>query len=549
LKNIQEEAEKILKSIKKIPWVNKIYSVISNFLESLLWDIKDLKKKNQKLKDELNKLKWEQWKPEFKKTKKWSKNKKSNNISSEKERKKIDKKLNWNKWVWKRSKIKPKKIDEIIKSEVDKKDLPDDAIFKWYSKKTVEDVEIRVKTTEILREVWESKTKWRIIWKLLKWYEWNYWPQLKALIRILKFDNNMSWKKIEKLLKTIWINISCFKINEILIRDIDIFHEEKDKMYKAWLSNSIYQQTDSSKDLENWITKKLHVVCNDKYTTYHTTDSKDRLTILDVLNNFWKRKFVFDELAEKLLLKMKISKKTIEKLKNNIEERRIYKQIEIDVILNTVYNKSWKIIKQRILEAMAISAYNKQTNFPSIKILICDDAPEYKLLTELLWLCWVHDGRHYKKLEPLLSGNKKELKKFLWKYWSYYQELLLYKKTPTEKRKKELSDLFDKLFSTATKYEDLNKRISKTKKKKDQLLLVLDYPNIPLHNNLSEQAVKLNLRNRDVCLQTRTEEWTKAKNTFLSLFETCRKNWINTLEYMTDRILGLNKIPPLATFM
>lgn len=31
-----------------------------------------------------------------------------------------------------------------------------------------------------------------------------------------------------------------------------------------------------------------------------------------------------------------------------------------------------------------------------------DDAPQFKDITEELSLCWVHDGRHYKKLTPFI---------------------------------------------------------------------------------------------------------------------------------------------------
>ena len=34
-----------------------------------------------------------------------------------------------------------------------------------------------------------------------------------------------------------------------------------------------------------------------------------------------------------------------------------------------------------------------------IGTLICDDAPQFKLLTETLGLCWIHDGRYYKKAQ------------------------------------------------------------------------------------------------------------------------------------------------------
>jgi hypothetical protein len=62
--------------------------------------------------------------------------------------------------------------------------------------------------------------------------------------------------------------------------------------------------------------------------------------------------------------------------------------------------------QRRIREACAIAAYRAQTAITVIDTLICDDAPQFKLLTRALGLCWIHDGRPYKKLNPMLNKNK-----------------------------------------------------------------------------------------------------------------------------------------------
>ncbi len=59
-----------------------------------------------------------------------------------------------------------------------------------------------------------------------------------------------------------------------------------------------------------------------------------------------------------------------------------------------------------------------------IKILICDDAPQFKDITPLLELCWIHEGRHYKKLNPLIASNQAKVDFFLKNFWGYYRKLL-----------------------------------------------------------------------------------------------------------------------------
>jgi GH15 family glucan-1,4-alpha-glucosidase len=79
--------------------------------------------------------------------------------------------------------------------------------------------------------------------------------------------------------------------------------------------------------------------------------------------------------------------------------------------------------QQSVKEACAIATYRTQTTAPVIETLISDDAPQFKLLTETLGSCWVHDGRHYKKLNPILTDNTLILDGFLTQYWAFYRQL------------------------------------------------------------------------------------------------------------------------------
>ena len=62
--------------------------------------------------------------------------------------------------------------------------------------------------------------------------------------------------------------------------------------------------------------------------------------------------------------------------------------------------------RQNLLSAAAVSAYHAQPEFPVPKLLVCDDADQFKRVTEEVALCWIHDGRHYKKLTPQVAHNQ-----------------------------------------------------------------------------------------------------------------------------------------------
>ena len=47
------------------------------------------------------------------------------------------------------------------------------------------------------------------------------------------------------------------------------------------------------------------------------------------------------------------------------------------------------------------------------------------------------------------------------------------------------------LFTTQTCFESLNQVLKRLKRNKDELLLVLERPELPLHNNLSEGDIRV----------------------------------------------------------
>lgn len=177
---------------------------------------------------------------------------------------------------------------------------------------------------------------------------------------------------------------------------------------------------------------------------------------------------------------------------------------------------------------------------------MCDDAGQFKGLTKHLSLCWVHDGRHYKKLEPTVALHQQQLDTFLEQYWTFYDRLLDYRTQPRSDRAATLSQEFDTLFSTVTGYTALDDRIAKTKAKKAELLLVLAHPELPLHNNLSELGARGRVRKRDVSYGSRTATGKKAWDTFITLGATAKQLGVSFYEYIYDRVSGKMQMPSLA---
>ncbi len=105
---------------------------------------------------------------------------------------------------------------------------------------------------------------------------------------------------------------------------------------------------------------------------------------------------------------------------------------------------------------------------------------------------------------------------------------------------------FDSLFGVPSGYAELDKRIVSTRSHKGELLLVLKFPELPLHNNPAELGARGRVRKRDVSFGPRTEDGKQAWDTFMTLAATTKKLRISFYEYVRDRILKKNGIPPLS---
>ena len=82
--------------------------------------------------------------------------------------------------------------------------------------------------------------------------------------------------------------------------------------------------------------------------------------------------------------------------------------------------------------------------------------------------------------------------------------------------------------------------------KKENLLTVLKYPEIPLHNNASENGARVQKRREGISLQTKSKAGTIAKDAMMSIVETCKKLNLNPRTLIRDRIQKINKSPKLA---
>jgi len=510
-----------------------------NLIEDLSADLRDAQAGNQRLRDENNRLKGEQGKPNIKASK--AKPVRSDH-SSEQERRKPKPRE-------KRSKKATIQIHREQTLEVDQASLPADAEFKGYADVVVQDIIFRADNVCFHKEkYWAASTGQTHLAELPRGYEGQFGPGIKALSLTLYFGGGMSEPKILELYEHVGVQISAGALSNLLIKDQEAFHAEKEEVYATGLRSSPWQHTDHTSTRVDGQNQHCHIVCNPLYTLYATTPRKDRLSVLDVLRNGRARLFRLNDEALGYLASIPLSQAKRHELLVWRGAQDWDEQSFVDQLDTRLPNLSVQQ-RQAILGAAAVAAYHAEVDVPIVRLLICDDAPQFNWLTEEMGLCWVHEGRHYKKLTPVIPHHQELLADFRQQFWDFYDQLLTYRQQPHPEEGVRLETEFERLFSTCTGYDALDTRIAKTRAKQASLLMVLQHPELPLHNNPAELEARQRVRKRDVSFGPRTPDGVKAWDTFMSLAATTRKLDVSFYQYIHDRISKTNQIPALASLI
>lgn len=181
--------------------------------------------------------------------------------------------------------------------------------------------------------------------------------------------------------------------------------------------------------------------------------------------------------------------------------------------------------------------------------LVTDDAKQYYGLSKISCLCWIHEIRHYKKLNPYLGYHKRILDSFLAELFELYRVMLLFKDNPDGLRKNEILSRFKSLVTKSYGYSELDERLAVTWQNRDRLFQFLDLPFIPLHNNESEIAAREPVLKRKISYGTRSELGKLAWENMLSIKDTCRKLGVSFYRYMQDIYSSSFVMPRLAALL
>ncbi|HIG42711.1 MAG TPA: hypothetical protein EYQ14_19520 [Gammaproteobacteria bacterium] len=336
------------------------------------------------------------------------------------------------------------------------------------------------------------------------------------------------------------IDISSGQVNRILLQDQDAFHAEKDGCLQAGLAASSYVTVDDSGARHQGKNGFVTHIGNDWFGWFQSTDSKSRVNFLELLRA-GKTDYYLSDAALDYMKKQSLPEKFLQPLRQLTATSFADKEAWLELLASLSITTS---SHQRFATEGALLGSVLQHGLCDDLVIVSDDAGQFKILLHAL--CWVHSERLIHKMLPLNETHRQEIKLIRSQIWDFYAELKRYKNKPDQTQRATLRQRFDEIYTQKTSYATLNQTLKRIHHQKEELLLVLDRPEIPLHTNGSETDIRDYVKKRKISGGTRSEEGRRCRDTFASLKKTCRKLDISFWHYLADRLsIAEQPIPPL----
>lgn len=500
--------------------------VIDELLELLKW----LSDRIEQLEDEIQKLKQETRKPKFESSKM--------DEHTESEKKEAG---NQKKKGPKRSKKQDLEIHEEQILEPDS--LPEGARFKGYRDIIVQDLMIRAHNIRYRLAEYETSEGYLVATRPAGIRDLHWGSTLHSYILYQYHHQHVTQPLLLEQLHDLEIDISSGKLSHLLTHGLDAFHEEKADILHHGLRLSSYIQADDTGARHEGETGYCTHIGNDLFAWFESTASKSRINFLELLSQSVDQHDVINEGALEYMRRQQLPKSVLEQLED--------RQVTHDSA------ESWQKWldeqgctakrHQRILTEGALIGGLLEQGITADLGIVSDDAGQFNIFDHAL--CWIHAERLIHRLIPFNDKQKDAVNWARNEIWSIYAALKKYKKKPDKQEAARLRKQFQDLCSTRTDYETLNCLLKRMGKTEHELFRVLDRPEIPLHNNLSEGDIRDYVKKRKISGSTRSDAGRKCRDTFASLKKTCRKHGISFWNYLIDRTSGNKLIPSMAEIL
>jgi Transposase IS66 family len=420
-------------------------------------------------------------------------------------------------------------------------DKPTGSTFKGYEDFVVQDLVIEPRVILYRRERWQTPDGQTLVAPLpLEVIPGSHFgPNLICFIVHQYHHQHVTQPLLWEQLDQLGIDISMGQLSRILTEQKDSFHHEKDQLLPAALEVSPYVQVDDTGARHKGRNGYCTQIGNDLFASFESTDSKSRRNFLELLRRPH-TDYVINEIAVGYWDEQKLAAAVVAMLCQGPCQFRDATEWHARLQeLGITAERHIRIAGEGALLGSLI-AHGVSTELG----ILSDGAGQFKVLVHIA--CWIHAERPLTRMVPYSDEHRAAIEKVRQPIWELYQDLKAYRSEPTEAQRPILEARFDALCANRTDFPSVDAVLKGMTNNRADLLRVLQRPEVPLHNNLSEGHMRDYVKKRKISGSTRSEAGRRARDTFASLKKTCRRLGVNFWAYLQDRVRGYGRIPSLA---
>jgi hypothetical protein len=428
----------------------------------------------------------------------------------------------------------------VVKAE----QVPEGSEFKGYSNFYVQELVLKTETTLYRAEKWLTPQGTMVSGQLplalrVEGPGEHFGPTMRSFVLYQYYHAQVTEPLILEQLHEWGVRMSSGELHRLITEGKEQFHREKDAILRVGLRVCGHIHVDDTGARHGGKNGYCTHIGNAWFAWFSSTESKSRINFLEMLRA-GHSDYVLGGEALEYMAAQKLPKDVLTKVAAAGD------QVFADRDAWQAALAGWGIKQERHVRiategALLGSVLHHGVN-PEL-VIVSDDAGQFNVLLHAL--CWIHAERVLAKLVGFNDEQRQALEQARSTVWQLYRDLKDYQAAPTAEVRTNLEQRFDALCATKTCFTSLNLALARMHRNKGELLLVLERPELPLQNNLSESDIREYVKRRKVSGGTRSEDGRRGRDTFASLKKTCRKLGISFWHYLNDRLRGTNRIPNL----
>jgi hypothetical protein len=419
---------------------------------------------------------------------------------------------------------------------------------KGYEEIIVQDIAFKPEVTLYRRERWTTPDGRTVTAALPAGVVGGCGPHLIRLVLVLHFQGQMTCERIVAVLTAAGVAISKRQVVRLLTARLDLFRAEEEAAFTAGLGSSAYVSVDDTGARHAGRACCTTQFGSDRFTAFRTGPSKSRLAFLRHLLGGTAR-YVVNQEATAYMRAANLAHSVIEAL-SGAQVRQFASEADWRAHLRALGVTQMRVTPDPVRAASegALWGAIRAEDRLGSAVILSDDAGQFRVGDHAL--CWVHAERLVYKLVPANHRQSSAVEVTRRMIWWFYRQLKAFKADPSPQRAAELRARFDRIFKRRTGYATLDRLLKRLLANKDELLRVLERPEIPLNTNASENDIRAVVTKRKVSGGTVSERGRIARDVMLGLAKTCAKLKISLFHYLGARLqIPGPHIPPLANLI